>query len=60
MCSVNIVNSKSNLFGHKNFTCELANQLRKYFEKRVAKLVRKFASEISMTKKIRFIIYYIY
>ena len=31
MCSVNIVNNKSNLLGHKNFACELANQLHKPF-----------------------------
>ena len=31
MCSVNIVNNKSNLFAHKNFACELANQLRNPF-----------------------------
>ena len=28
---VNIINNKSNLFGHRNFACELANQLRNPF-----------------------------
>ena len=41
---VDIVNNKSNLFGHRNFACELANQLRNSF------------LEIFMTEKGEFVI----